>query len=296
MSDIKSVVQNLRKANQLRRSAGYIALLHRLTELAYENYEKKARHQRRNDDALPYDRKCRIGAVERPHYGYCMFHAGILAERLGHDSVSVCEFGVAGGNGLLNLEKHAAQIEKELDVTFEIYGFDTGEGLPEPQGYRDFPFKWHEGDYEMDQKKLDSKLGRAELVIDDIDSSAEYFTDQYDPAPIGAIMFDLDYYSSTINSFKIFDNRDEFFLPRVVSYFDDVAGGMLSQSNKYVGELRAIDEFNENHDDEKIAKIYFTQNLSRNRHILPDRLYTYQRFDHEEYNNTIRKLSDNMGL
>lgn len=50
--------------------------------------------------------------------------------------ISAIEFGVDGGNGLLAMENIAQEVEKEVPVEFEIYGFDTGSGLPEPIDYR----------------------------------------------------------------------------------------------------------------------------------------------------------------
>src|SRR5580698_9362331 len=71
-----------------------------------------------------------IGAVNRPNYAYLIYHAARLAKLLGHKSVSVVEFGVAGGDGLLAMEYHAENIEKLTGVGIELYGFDTGAGLP----------------------------------------------------------------------------------------------------------------------------------------------------------------------
>ena len=43
----------------------------------------------------------------------------------------------------------------------------------------------------------------------DKNSISKKFFDKYSPSPIGAIFHDLDYYYSTINSFKIFDNDEK---------------------------------------------------------------------------------------
>ena len=56
---------------------------------------------------LGYAQKLRVGSIERPHYGDCMLEAGKLAAKLGHPAISVIEFGIAGGNGLLAMERHA---------------------------------------------------------------------------------------------------------------------------------------------------------------------------------------------
>src|SRR4051794_1057437 len=80
------------------------------------------------------------GLVERPHYGYCVYQGALLAKKLGHRRVSVIEFGVAGGKGLLNLEYHAEEASRALGIEIDIYGFDTGKGLPAPVDYRDLPY------------------------------------------------------------------------------------------------------------------------------------------------------------
>lgn len=56
-----------------------------------------------------YEQRVRIGAVDRPHCGYCVFNAAVLAKKLGYPRITVLEFGVTGGNGLLNLEYHAQE-------------------------------------------------------------------------------------------------------------------------------------------------------------------------------------------
>jgi hypothetical protein len=56
----------------------------------------------------------------------------MLGKTLGHERISVIEYGVAGGNGLRMLEEHAKKIESILGVKIEVYGFDTGKGLPQP--------------------------------------------------------------------------------------------------------------------------------------------------------------------
>ena len=47
-----------------------------------------------------YEQRLTIGAVDRPHYGYCVYNAAALAKKLGYRQISVLEFGVAGGVGL----------------------------------------------------------------------------------------------------------------------------------------------------------------------------------------------------
>ena len=55
--------------------------------------------------------------------------------------------------------------------------------------------------------------------------------------------FDVDYYSSTVDLLRIFDAHEEFLLPRVYCYLDDIIGDDWEIHCEYVGELLAIKEF-----------------------------------------------------
>lgn len=68
--------------------------------------------------------------VLRSNYIWGVLHGVHLAKALGINRVSVIEFGVAGGNGLISLERIAETIEAILEVGIDVYGFDTGIGLP----------------------------------------------------------------------------------------------------------------------------------------------------------------------
>jgi hypothetical protein len=57
----------------------------------------------------------------RPNYTYCVYYAALLAKRLNHKSVSIIEFGVATGRGVLFLESIAERIAKELKINIEIF-------------------------------------------------------------------------------------------------------------------------------------------------------------------------------
>jgi hypothetical protein len=203
---------------------------------------------------FPYDIRIGYGAIDRPHYGYCVLHAAKLAKSLGHKKVSVIEFGVAGGNGLINLEMHAREVENLLDIDIQIFGFDTGKGLPCPKDYRDLPYYWKPGYFAMDVEKLRKKLTRSELIIGDIAETLPSFLNRHNPAPIGAVFMDLDFYSSTKHALNLFDLARSRILPRVFVYFDDIIGNSTVLYNEYTGVLRAINEFNSSHGEQKICK------------------------------------------
>jgi hypothetical protein len=203
---------------------------------------------------FPYDIRIEYGAIDRPHYGYCVLQAAKLARSLGHKKVSIIEFGVAGGNGLINLEMHAREVEKLSDIEIQIFGFDTGGGLPPPKDYTDLPYYWKPGYFAMDIKKLREKLTRSELIIGDVADTLPSFLQKHNPAPVGAVFMDLDFYSSTKHALKLFDLHRTRVLPRVFVYFDDIIGNSTALYNEYTGALLAINEFNSNHSEQKLCK------------------------------------------
>ena len=202
-----------------------------------------------------------INALKRMQYAYICFHAAKLGKKLGYERISVIEYGVAGGQGLLILEEHILEIEKFFNIQIDIYGFDTGEGLPEPIDYRDLPYHWKKGFYSMNQENLRDKLKKSKLIIGNIEDTSLNFFNEHNPAPIGAVIHDFDFYSSTKTALKMMNNNERFFLPRVFSYFDDTIGNELELYNDYTGERLAINEFNKINNDIKICIPYHLRAL-----------------------------------
>lgn len=224
-------------------------------------------------------------AVERPHYAWCMLNAARLAQRLGHDSVAAIEFGVAGGNGLAYMCEVAKEIEGTTGVKVECYGFDTGQGMPEPEGVYDLPFWFAAKQYKMDEAALHKRVPEAKLVIGNIKETIDGFIDASKPAPIGAIFNDTDYHSSTRETFRLYDKlatHPQHFLPRQFIYFDDILGAELEMYGPHNGQLRAIDEFNAAQDG---IRIHRNQNLLH-QDYLPYRyqIYYAHLFEHPDYN------------
>jgi hypothetical protein len=263
-----------------------LAAMHDLvTKLAFHKGSirvKLLREITRRFKLFRYETRVEHSAVDRPHYGYCVLQAAKLAKRLGHSSISVIEFGVAGGNGLVNLEMHAAEVSKLTGVQIQIFGFDTGQGLPPPCDYRDLPHHWKQGFFAMDIENLKARLACSQLVLGNIADSLPHFVRDYRPAPIGAILLDLDYYSSTNDAIKIFELHRAHFLPRAFIYFDDIIGDNVSLFSNYTGPLLAIDEFNACHDSQKICK---TTHLTKTPYpeTWHHQIYIYHDFKSPEY-------------
>jgi len=226
------------------------------------------------------------------YYAYGLYHGCRLAKSLGLKTVSAIEFGVAGGNGLVAMEAHAETVEKLTGVKVDVYGFDTGEGMTPPRDYRDMPYRFKQGNYKMDVAKLKERLANARLVLGDVGETASTFIGNHSPAPIAFASFDMDYYSSTMDAFKIFgnDHADEYFLPRIFMYFDDVVGNTVALYNEFTGELAAIQDFNNQNEYIKIAENRVFRNYNIN-FSWYHQSYVMHRFKHELYDKYISKAS-----
>jgi hypothetical protein len=243
-----------------------------------------------------YPRLIKLGAIERPNYAYIVYQAADLARRLGLPKISVLEFGVAGGRGLINLEQHAARVSQLTGVGIEVYGFDTGMGLPPPEDYRDLPYVWQESNFKMDQDALRARLSRAKLVLGLVKDTVRNFAKEHDPAPVGAISFDLDYYSSTRDALDIQLIDPAKRLPRIFTYFDDIYSSDLGHVTSRVGVPLAIDEFNAAHPDHEIGQLThleFRYGPSRSWHR---QIYSCASFAHPQYNQDVVKADRQLRL
>ncbi len=231
--------------------------------------------------------KIRWDIFSRPHYAYGTFRAAREAIQLGLKKISVIEFGVAGGNGLSALEEISQTISQELGIAIDVYGFDTGQGMPPPLDYRDLPHVWQEGFFRMDVAALRQRLQRAQLVLGNVAETAQSFLTRTDIAPIGFISFDLDYYSSTVQAFKLLEGGHSLFLPRVYCYFDDIVGNDWEQHSEYAGVLLAIREFNAAHTTRKLAPISSLRHKRKIQAAWNDQLYIFHDFHHPHYDHHI---------
>jgi hypothetical protein len=224
--------------------------------------------------------RVRCGIFNRPNYAWGVHFA---AKQLGIDRISVIEFGVAGGRGLVELERIASQISKYFGVGIVVWGFDAGAGLPSPIDYRDLPHIWEQGDYQMDIPKLEAKLTSAKLIIGDVSKTVDPFLASKDLPPIGFVSFDLDYYSSTAAALKIFDGDSATRLPRVCCYFDDIIWPEEACHNDYIGEYLAIREFNENHATQKLCKLNNLGWMMPYKDAWQEQIYVLSDFSHPLY-------------
>jgi hypothetical protein len=222
------------------------------------------------------------GVQTREQYLWGTLLAVRVASALEVPRVAVLELGVAGGNGLLALERAAAAASELSGVGVEVYGFDTGSGMPEPSDHRDLPWLIEPGWFDMDEAALRARLTTAELMLGPVrETVAEFLADER--APIGFIAFDLDYYTATMDAFGLLDGSSERLLPRVAAYFDDVFGYGWSD---FTGERAAIADFNTAHEHRKIGKIHgmrYSLPPSQQPLAWHEQMYLIHLFDHPGY-------------
>jgi hypothetical protein len=226
--------------------------------------------------------RVRYGIFDRPHYAYGVYCAADLAKRLGLEAISVIEFGVAGGRGLIALENIARIVAREIGIQIHVVGFDSGQGMPKPLDYRDLPHVWNVGYYQMDVRVLRAALSPStELVLGPIEETVAVWLPK---ASVGFIAFDLDYYSSTKSAFRLFERESSnFCLPRVYCYFDDLMWPEHACHNEYIGELSAIREFNQDRDDKKICPIHMLRHMRIHEESWNEMMYVFHDFKHPLY-------------
>ena len=219
------------------------------------------------------------GLVERPHYAFGLLRAAEEAKALGCSGMTAVEFGVAGGNGLLQLEKYARDISARFAIDIRVIGFDSGSGLPPPQDYRDLPHLWASGDFQMDVAALTTRLTTAQLILGPIKETLPGFIDQLDESkPVGFAAIDVDLWSSTRDCLALFEADASKLLPRIWCYFDDIISTIPD-----VGELLAIDQFNQAHDDIKIRRPFSLRSNVPLQPTWAEQMWQVHRFRHPHY-------------
>jgi hypothetical protein len=263
-----------------------MSLADRFVDLATRPVSLRALFFRRFLQRFPigsWEMRLRCGAVPRAYYAWCLHYAALQARGLGYNAITVVELGVAGGNGLLCLCDHAAEIRKKLGVEVRLVGFDSGGGLPATRDVRDLHYLWPAGSFQMDQAALEKRLaGRAHLILGNVSETVPRWQPPAD-APLGVVIFDLDLYTSTRDALPLLTKAHV--LPRVWCYFDDIFGHAEMALTDFIGEGAAVAEFNEHpdrlvlHDNVSPARIFFG--------LAPEawhqKMYIYHRLSHPQY-------------
>jgi hypothetical protein len=199
-----------------------------------------------------YKMKIAFDLVVRQQYAFSLLKTAELAMVRGLKSVTVIEFGVAAGAGLVNICNISRNITKLTGVEFNIVGFDSGQGMPPPRDHRDHPEIFSEGSYPLiDRSALMQALPKnAKLILGDIQETLPPFIAGLSAiSPVGFVVIDVDYYWSAKECLNVFLGAPDNYLPWTLVYLDDIG---FESANPWAGELLAVQEFNEENEMRKI--------------------------------------------
>lgn len=228
-----------------------------------------------------FSSKVAFDLVRPRKYAFATLEAARNARDLGKRKVTIIEFGVAAGGGLLGMCALARRVAEVTGVEIKVVGFDSGVGMPPPADFRDHPDLYQAGDFPMDQEALRKKLpANARLLIGELEDTVPSFLAELTPdAPIGFAAVDVDYYSSAVKALRIFaDPIPSKYLPLPIVYLDDI---VLPSHSRFSGELLAVEEFNTTHEYRKIDRHRFlrSQRIFKQARWI-DQIFLLHVFDH----------------
>ena len=183
----------------------------------------------------------RGGSSLRANYLYGVLHAARLANVLGIPAISVLEFGVAGNDSCPREgEDRCLRPEEAFGVSIDVYGFDSGRGLPKPTDFRDCPNLFLEGQFPLDEARLLPSLEPGDLILGLVTvEQVPEFVDTSVRRRSGSRRSTLTCIRPG-DCFRVACIRGEtlnLMLPRVLCYFDDITGFTYADHN---GERLAI--------------------------------------------------------
>src|SRR5262249_10852493 len=228
-----------------------------------------------------FSSKVAFDLVRPRKYAFGTLEAARGARDQGKREVTIIEFGVAAGGGLLGMCDLAKRVTEITGVKIKVVGFDTGVGMPPPVDYRDHPDLYQAGDFPMDQESLRKKLpSNARLIIGELgDTVPRFLAELNTEAPIGFVPVDVDYHSSAVAALQIFaDPIPSKYLPLPILYLDDI---VLPSHSRFSGELLAVEEFNAAHQLRKIDQHRFlrSQRIFKQARWI-DQIFLLHVFDH----------------
>jgi hypothetical protein len=236
-----------------------------------------------------FEHKIAFDLIVRQQFAFSILEAAKQAASVGIRKITVVEFGVAAGAGLLNMCAIASRVVRATGVQVDVFGFDTGRGMPPAIDYRDHPEHWQEGDFPIDLPRLKAALPPfAHLLIGDVEETIPDFLEKLSPdAPLGFVSLDVDYYSSAKKALEVFKTTSSKYLPVVLLYLDDI---VTDTANPWCGENLAVREFNQETELRKISAFAFlrSKRIFKNARWI-DQIYLVHILDHDTRSPKIRR-------
>ena len=106
--------------------------------------------------------------VPRQPYAFGINEAFSIAKEENINKITLIEFGVASGAGLFNMAYIASKLSKIYKIDYQIVGFDSGKGMPEPVDYRDHPELYRKGDFPPLKLKRAKLPSNTKIIYGDI--------------------------------------------------------------------------------------------------------------------------------
>ena len=204
------------------------------------------------------------------------FYAADQAAKAGIKRLTLVEFGVANGAGLVISARLRKSDEGDRDRVQCIRI-----RYRQRHAAYDHPEIYQEGDFPSDVSRLRAALPPfAQLIIGDIAETLPDFVNSLSAdCPLGFVSVDVDYYSSSKKTLDIFRSDPDKYMPVTLLYLDDIAD---DSSNPWAGEYLAVREFNEENRLRKIAPFNMlrAQRMLKNARWM-DQIYTMHVLDHE---------------
>jgi hypothetical protein len=219
-------------------------------------------------------------AVRYPPYAVGLQTACKYASLAGETGFTAIEFGVAGGNGLLELSRYAATLSRGTGLKIEVVGFDAISGLPVSPDRRDAPWLWNPGDFPSDVVRLRRMLPpETELVVGRIQDTLPKWLQEESRLPIGFVSVDVDLYSGAAAICEGMANANvKCLLPFVSFYLDDA---LRFLTPRVTGELAAVSEFNGRYSDRQFDRDdWIAEDRPFAERLWLKRMYSLCNFDH----------------
>ena len=203
----------------------------------------------------------------RPYYSFSYQALNLILsehyKKWNFNPFNYYEFGTGEGNSIREFLKALKKISKDLSVDnnkFNIFLFDSFEGLPEYNKVKDKNPAWSKGQFLGTINKIKSIIHE---ILPNMASNVKFIKGYYEDSlthdlrntlidnPPSIVNIDVDYYSSTK---KVLEWIYPVCQEGTIFYFDDIFEYLGNLSK---GEYKAIDEFNRDHMKEGFQFYHF---------------------------------------